>query len=117
VSSKKINKIIPDLKNFFSSRKIVFCREISKIYEEFIRVDIEDLKPFSNDLKGELTIVISHKNCDKKNSKELNESVKISIKKMINKLSVKEIVNIINQNNDISKKDIYNYCLKLKNEN
>jgi len=117
VSSKKINKIIPELKKFFNSRKIVLCREISKIYEEFIRVDIEDLKPFSNDLKGELTIVISDKIYDKKNSKELNESVKISIKKMINKLSVKEIVNIINQNNDISKKDIYNYCLKLKNEN
>ena len=37
VSSKKINKIIPHLKNNFSDRKIVFCREISKIYEEFVR--------------------------------------------------------------------------------
>ena len=36
---------------------------------------------------------------------------------MINKLSVKEITNIIKQNNDISKKEIYNYCLKLKDEN
>ena len=78
---------------------------------------LDDLKPFSNDLKGELTIVISDNNYDKKNSKELNESVKISIKKMINKLSVKEIINIIKQNNEISKKEIYNYCLKLKNEN
>ena len=117
VSPKKINKIIPDLKKFFSSRKIVFCREISKIYEEFIRYNIDDLKPFSNDLKGEITIVISDNNHDKKNSKELNESVKISIKRMINKLSIKEIINIIKQNNDISKKEIYNYCLKLKNEN
>jgi len=116
VSSKKINKIIPDLKKFFSSRKIVFCREISKIYEEFIRFNIDDLKPFSHDLKGELTIVISDNNNEKKNSKELNESVKIGIEKMINKLSVKEIINIIKQNNNISKKEIYNYCLKLKNE-
>ena len=30
--------------------------------------------------------------------------------------SVKEITNFINQNRDISKKEIYNYCLKLKNE-
>ena len=117
VSPKKINKIIPELKKFFSFRKIVFCREISKIYEEFIRSNVDDLKPFSNDLKGELTIVISENNHNKKNSKELNESVKINIKKMINKLSVKEIINIIKQNNDISKKEIYNYCLKLKNEN
>jgi 16S rRNA (cytidine1402-2'-O)-methyltransferase len=117
VSPKKVNKIIPELKKFFSSRKIVFCREISKIYEEFIRSNVDDLKPFSNDLRGELTIVISENNHNKKNSKELNESVKINIKKMINKLSVKEIINIIKQNNDISKKEIYNYCLKLKNEN
>ena len=116
VSPKKINKIIPDLKKFFSSRKIVFCREISKIYEEFIRYNIDDLKPFSNDLKGEITIVISDNNHDKKNSKELNESVKISIKRMINKLSIKEITNFINHNRDVSKKEIYNYCLKLKNE-
>jgi 16S rRNA (cytidine1402-2'-O)-methyltransferase len=38
------------------------------------------------------------------------------IKKMINKLTIKEITEIIGQNNDISKKDIYNYCLKIKNE-
>ena len=36
---------------------------------------------------------------------------------MINKFSVKEIISIINQGNDISKKEIYNYCLKIKNEN
>ncbi len=117
ISPKKINKIIPELKFFFRSRKVVFCREISKIYEEFIRVNIDDLKPFSKDPKGELTIVISEANAEKNNSKELNESVKVNIKKMINKLSVREIINIINQNNDISKKEIYNYCLELKNEN
>ena len=35
---------------------------------------------------------------------------------MINKLTIKEITEIIGQNKDISKKEIYNYCLKLKNE-
>ena len=36
---------------------------------------------------------------------------------LINKLSVKEITNLISENRDISKKKIYNYCLKIKNEN
>ena len=36
---------------------------------------------------------------------------------MINKLTIKEITEIISQNKNISKKEIYNYCLKLKNEN
>ena len=117
VSTKKINKIIPELKKFFSGRELVLCREISKLYEEYIRKNVDDLEPFIKEPKGELTIVISEKKNDKNVSQELSESDKINIKKMINKLSIKEITNIINQNNNVSKKKIYNYCLKLKNEN
>ncbi|WP_435150988.1 16S rRNA (cytidine(1402)-2'-O)-methyltransferase [Candidatus Pelagibacter bacterium nBUS_44] len=116
ISPKKINKVIPDLKTNFSGRKIVFCREISKLYEEFIRQNIDDLKPFVKEPKGELTVVISEKKKDKNTSQVLSESDKIIINKMINKLSIKEITNFINHNRDISKKEIYNYCLKLKNE-
>ena len=116
ISPRKINKIIPDLKNYFSGRKIVFCREISKLYEEFIRENIDDLELFNNEPKGELTVVISEKKIDKKASQKLSESDMNVIKKMINKLSVKEITDFINQNRDVPKKEIYNYCLKLKNE-
>ena len=116
VSPKKINKIIPDLKTNFSGRKILFCREISKIYEEFIRKDVDSLEPFAKEPKGELTVVISEKKINKNTSHVLSESDKNVINKMINKLSVKEITNFINQNRDVSKKEIYNYCLKLKNE-
>jgi 16S rRNA (cytidine1402-2'-O)-methyltransferase len=116
ISPKKINKIIPDLKNNFMGRKIVFCREISKLYEEFVRKDIDDLKPFIKEPKGELTVVISEKKIDKNNSQVLSETDKSIINKMIDIFSVKEITNFINQNRDISKKEIYNYCLKLKNE-
>jgi len=117
VSPKKINRIIPELKNYFNDRKIVFCREISKLYEEYIRENINDLEPFKKEPKGELTIVISEKNYDKSSSQDLSESDKSLISKMIKKLSIKEIANIISQNKKISKKIIYNYCLKLKNEN
>ena len=116
VSSKKVNKIIPELKKNFNGRKIVFCREISKLYEEFIRKNVDDLEIFNKELKGELTIVISEKQIDKNHSQELSESDMSIIKKMINKLTIKEITKIVSQNKDISKKEIYNYCLKIKNE-
>jgi len=116
VSSKKVNKIIPELKKNFSGRKVIFCREISKLYEEFIRKNVDDLEIFNKELKGELTIVISEKKIDKNVSQELSESDKNIIKKMIKKLSIKEITEIISQNKDISKKEIYNYCLNIKNE-
>ena len=115
ISAKKLNKNISIIKKSFSGRRIIICREMTKFYEEFIRLEIDELETFENDLKGELTIVISEKN-DKKNSHELSESDKRNIKKMINKLSIKEITNFLNQGKKISKKSIYNYCLKLKNE-
>jgi 16S rRNA (cytidine1402-2'-O)-methyltransferase len=116
VSSKKVNKIIPDLKKNFSGRKVIFCREISKLYEEFIRKNVDDLEVFNKELKGELTVVISEKKIEKNHSQELSESDMNIIKKMINKLTIKEITEIIIQDKDISKKEIYNYCLKIKDE-
>ena len=35
---------------------------------------------------------------------------------MLNKLSNKEIADIISKNSNVSKKEIYEYCVKLKNE-
>jgi 16S rRNA (cytidine1402-2'-O)-methyltransferase len=116
VSSKKVNRIIPELKKNFSGRKIIFCREISKIYEEFIRKNVDDLEIFNKDLKGELTVVISEKKIDKNYSQELSESDIVIIKMIINKLTIKEITEIVSHNKNISKKKIYNYCLKIKNE-
>ena len=116
VSPKKINKIIPEIKKNFSGREIVFCREITKMYEEFIRKNIDELTLFEKAPKGELTVVISEKKINKNNSQKLSESDKNVIKKMINKLSTKEITDIISESTNVSKKEIYNYCLKLKNE-
>ncbi len=117
VSPRKINKIIPELKNFFKGRKIVFCREISKLYEEYIRENVDDLELFINEPKGELTVIISEKIIKKNTSHELKESDKDIIKMLVNKISLKEITSIISKNNNVPKKEIYNYCLKIKNEN
>ena len=116
ISPKKINKIISFLKENFFEREILICREMTKFYEEYLRYKVNDLKTFDENLKGELTIVISEKKKIKKDSLLLSESDKNNIKGMINKLSIKEIVNVISQNSRIPKKKIYNFCLKIKNE-
>ena len=116
ISPKKINKNIPLIKKNFIGRKILICREMTKFYEEYKRSKVEDLEPLKSNLKGELTIVISEKIHDKKASQTLDESDKRLIKAMINKLSIKEITNLIIRKNDISKKIIYDYCLKIKDE-
>ena len=115
VSPKKINKIIPEIKKNFIGRKIVFCREITKMFEEYIRKNIDELELFKKEVKGELTIVISEKKINKNLSQNLNESDMNLISKMIKKFSIKEITNLISQNRKIPKKEIYSYCLKIKN--
>ena len=116
ISPKKINKIIPFIKKNFSGRQMLICREMTKYFEEFIRIDVDNIKKFEVELKGELTIVISEQKIDKKKSQTLSESDKELIRNMIKKLSLKEITNFMSQNKKISKKEIYNYCLSLKNE-
>ena len=116
ISPRKINKMIPRIKEYFLGRKILICREISKYYEEYIRCSVKDLTIFEKEPKGELTIVISDKNIIKKTSKILSESDKYIINKMINKFSIREIAGLITEISKASKKEIYNYCLKLKNE-
>ena len=116
VSPKKFLKIIPYLKKNFSNRNMLICREMSKFYEEYIRTSIKELDKLSFEIKGEFTIVISEEKFVKNNSQNLNESDKIIIRKMINNFSIKEIINLMKKNN-ISKKEIYNFCVKIKNEN
>ena len=89
---------------------------MTKLYEEYLRCEVNDLKSFDKEPKGELTIVISERNIKKRDANLLKESDKLNISKMINKLSIKEITQLITQNSQVSKKEVYNYCLKLKNE-
>merc|ERR1712127_145365 len=114
ISPRKFNRSIKDLKHYFSNRKILVCREMTKFYEEYLRTDVKTLEPFKSDPKGELTIVISEKLKEKNSSIILKESDKMCIQKLIKKLSIKDITDLISQNTNVSKKEIYNYCLKLK---
>ena len=116
ISPRKFNKSVKDIKKHFSGRKILICREMTKFYEEYIRTNIDNLEPFEFDPKGELTIVISEKIKEKKISIVLSESDKKNIKMLIKKLSIKDITDLISQNSNVPKKEIYNYCLKLKND-
>ena len=114
VPSKKINFYIKNFKKYFSGRKIVIAKEITKIHEAFIREDIDDLKPFENNLKGELTIVISE--IVQKAESFDEEKIVNKSKKYLKKYSLKDTVNLISETEKISKKTIYKLCLKIKSE-
>ncbi len=115
VPSIKINFYIKFFKKYFEDREILIAREITKIHETFYRSTIQDLKLFTTNLKGELTVVLSKKNIKKEfNTKEELNLMKNLANKYLKIYSLKDTVNLISLNSDISKKIIYDYCLKLK---
>ncbi len=117
ISPNKLDKRIGDIKEFFINRDILICREITKYHEEYIRTPVNELSKVNFSRKGELTIVISEIKKEKISFKELEESDKKKINKLIKKMSIKDIVMKVSQDREISKKLIYNYCLQIKNEN
>ena len=111
----KINYYIKLFKKYLHERKVFIGREMTKIHETFYRDDLDKFSGFKGKLKGELTVVISGKseNYDDKtviNTKKLNSEIKEYLKKY----SVKDVVNLISQTNNLSKKKIYDICLKIK---
>ena len=114
IPALKINFYISQFKKYFFDRKIMIAREMTKIHEEFIRDKVESIKNLSQDLKGELTVVLSEKIEKKDIKKEISESVKIEIKKMLKKYSHKDVVEFISKKENLKKSMIYNFCLKLK---
>ena len=117
ISPNKLIKRIDDVKEFFSNRDILICREITKYHEEYIRTSVQKLSDVNFSRKGEITVVISEKRKEKLSFKELEESDKKKINKLIKKMSIKDIVKKVSQDREISKKLIYKYCLEIKNEN
>ena len=114
IPAPKINFYINQFKKYFLDRKIVIAKEMTKIHEEFIRSKVELIKNLPQNIKGELTVVLSEKKKGKKIKKEITESVKIEIRKMIKRYSHKDVVQFISKKENLPKKIIYEYCLKLK---
>ena len=117
ISPNKLNKKINEIKEFFLNRDILICREITKYHEEYIRTPIKELSNLNFSRKGEITVVISEQKKENLSFKELEESDKKKIKKLIKIMSIKDIVKKVSEDRDISKKLVYKYCLEIKNEN
>ena len=92
----------------------MIAKEITKIHEEFIRIDLDNFKTLKSSLKGELTFIISNMDLKEKTINE--EKIINKAKKYLKKYSVKDTVDLIMETEQINKKKIYQICLKIKNE-
>ena len=108
----KINFYLKNFKIYFKKRNIVIAREITKLHETFYRDKLDLIENFKNPLKGELTIVISKKY--NKTEEILDFNLEKEVKKYLKKYSLKDVVELISKKEKISKKKVYDACLKLK---
>ena len=112
IQSVRINYYIKAFKDYFENHEILIAREMTKLHETFYRGNLNNLKNFPENLKGELTVLVS-KNINLEKIVDKKEIVKLVIKNL-KKFSVKDTVAIINKQTNVSKKILYKICLEQK---
>ena len=104
----KLKDTLEDLKNILGERKIVLARELTKIHEEFIRENIENLLEKCVNLKGEMILIIegNEKNIEENylNNLSLEEHYKFYENEGLDK---KEIIKKIAKDRGVNKNEIY----------
>ena len=109
----KLINTLNDLKNILGNRKVVLARELTKIHEEFIRGNINEIIEKSENLKGEMVLIIE-------GNKEIQEKFnfeEISFEKHYKiyedqGLEKKEIIKKIAKDRGINKNEVYQKFLK-----
>ena len=110
----KINFYLKFFKEYFLGRNILISREISKIHETFYRDKISTIKLFKTPPKGELTIVISKIYTN--NDQKLDIDISVEAAEYLKKYSLKDVVELISKKEKVSKRKVYEICLKIKND-
>lgn len=108
----KLETTLKDLKEIIGDRKIVLAREITKIHEEYLRENIDELIEKAKDIKGEIVLILEGA---KKNEEEpwtkvsIEEHYKYYEEKGLNK---KEIIKQIAKDRNVNKNEIYQKFLE-----
>ncbi|MCI8637121.1 MAG: 16S rRNA (cytidine(1402)-2'-O)-methyltransferase [Clostridia bacterium] len=104
----KLLSTLKDLKEILENRQVVLARELTKIHEEFIRGNIEEIIKVSENLKGEMVLIIEKNNkIEEKNNFEnltLEEHYKLYENQGLQK---KEIIKKIAKDRGLNKNEIY----------
>lgn len=102
----RITKTLENIKEIFGNRKASIAREISKKYEEIIRGTIDDLIQASENIKGEIVIIVEG-NKEEKDYSDLTILDHINIYLKEGKDS-KEAIKQVAKDRNLPKSEVYN---------
>ena len=111
-SPRRLKTTLELMLEVFGNRKISIVREISKLHEEIIRDNIENVIKLIDDIKGEIVIVV-----EKKNNTKL-ETIPSNYIELVKKMqeegySKKDAVKEVSTKYNISKNKLYEECKEL----
>ena len=107
----RLKETLDDMVALLGDRQAVVAREVSKVYEEFLRGSLEELTcaAESRELRGEMTLVISGSAGE---SRVDEDRLKAEIRDLKDRgLRVKEIAEILGERFGYPKKEIYRLAL------
>ena len=85
------------------------------MHETFYRKDLKSFDGLKKDVKGEITVVLSKKNTKTSNEFTFDqEKLNFEISRYLKRYSLKDVVKLISEKNDLPKKKVYELCLKIK---
>ncbi|WPC41984.1 16S rRNA (cytidine(1402)-2'-O)-methyltransferase [Clostridium sp. JS66] len=116
----RLKNTLEFLKSNLGNRKISICRELTKMHEEILRLNLSEAIDYYEDktVKGELVLVVEGK--DEKeimneetsewNDLEIDEHIKMYIEEGLNK---KEAIKKVAKDRNLPKSEIYKYSINL----
>ena len=117
-SSHRITICLNEMVGILKNRKIAVCKEITKLNEKiFIGSPKKNLAEIEKEAKnklGEFVIVVEGKKKHSKINDFINTEMENEIKKLLEKFSLTDVVEIVHKISYIGKKEIYKKALKLK---
>ena len=114
IPALKISFYIKKIQKYFHDRKLIIAKEITKVHENFYRGEVKNFKTTKIPKKGEITLIISEK---LSMSQKFDKSVIVNkAKKYLKKYSLRDTVELIMETESVNKKEIYQLCLDIKND-
>ena len=101
----RIKDTLTTMLEIFGNRKAAIVREISKIYEEVNRNNINNLIDYCDKIKGEIVIVVEGNNNNSTEEVDINEKIKELLDKGYSK---RDAISEVADRYNINKNKIYN---------
>lgn len=115
-SPHKILSCLTDMLEVFGDRNVCLCRELTKKFEEYIRGNISEIIPICESLKGEMVLVVEGYKQEIKESLSLSDCMPLVNQKIDEGLSTKEAIKLVASENNINKKELYQFYHNEKGE-